>query len=93
MGLLGRRVARDARPTLLAAPGLAPGTSGGWGQEGGSRSLSLHGDVEKEGKAQTGPQEPCLAGRLPVPDRAPGAALLCQSCFLCASCFHQPEPH
>lgn len=28
MGLLGRRVARDARPTLLAAPGLAPGPSG-----------------------------------------------------------------
>lgn len=57
------------------------------GQEGGSWSLSLHGDGEKEGRTRTGPQEPCLAGRLPAPGRAPGAALLCRSCFLLCFMF------
>ena len=89
-GLVGRKgdKRREAHSAHSAQAGARPQwTEPALGQEGGSWSLLLHGDGEKEGKAQMGPQEPCLAGCLPAPDRAPGAALLCRSCFLLCFLF------
>lgn len=93
-GLLGGRVARGVRPTLLTVPRLVPGPSGQnprWAR----REARGHCRYMGTGRRREGPgrdhknrvwQDAC-----PLQAGRPG--LLCSAAvvFSCASCFHQPE--